>query len=538
MSDRPKLFISFSGRDQHQVRRLMSDLLLQNVEEIWDYSDAGREIPAAQPINSYLTKKIDDCDYFIAVISPHSIDEYIGRFTRFEVEYAIRCGKHNDGKLLPVLLNYPPQEWVTIYPQLGKIKGIDVTAEKQNEFEEAIRQICGWLQIPYLNIPLNDPRVFFAKYFLSEIEKIKLKNSVFIDLLKLMNKCAVTILDEILNNCSDEELMKKWNEALDIVITFLNYANTYVPEIQFYYPLILKGVFQLYTNKLNDAEQTFSEAVNRRNLYDESLSAYGFAGLAHIYYLRGQFDEAASAFKKASELMPNDKDIEFNRTISLLQLGNIDQNIIFSHPDFTNLSQKDQIKIISTKGFYHFCRGEYQTAVEVFQYLLLKELDEAATLYYFLALEQLEKDYEAIQILAFSADRLQTPKLYHYLADKFMRMGYLSDALAIFENILCEPEYRTRRFVIDYARTLKGLNYKKKMREICQMVFDSKNFKGQQLTDEDIYYRGYANYLLGEHKLARFDYESSNFSAKYYSEIELDDLETSSWFSRLINFKK
>lgn len=559
MSNQPKLFISFSGKDQQKVRELISALILQDIEEIWDYSDEGQEISAAESITSSLAKKIDDCDYFIAVISPNSIDEQIGRFTRFEVNYAISCQKHTERKLLPLLLDNPSLEWLNIYPELSDIKGVDVDPANQHQFEEAIRQICSWLQVTHQNLAINDPRVFFAKYFNLEIGNIELKNSVFIKLRNFMNQCAKTVLDEVSNKISEDKLFEKWNEALDFITAFLQYAKLHAPTVQFYYPLILKGVFQLYTyspektrHRLDEAEQTFSEVINRLNFindlyqYEESslkecidaksLLGFGFAGLAHTYYLMERFDEAFNNFEKAAKLLPDDKDIDFNRIGSMLLSGNISQDLIFNPPDFSNVSRRDWLKIISIKGFYHYKKGEFETAVEIFQNLAPEELDEIATIYYFLALEELHEDHQATQVLSRSASRLKTPKLYHYLADKFMRMGYLEDASDIFEEVLCQREFRTRRFAIDYARTLKVLGDKKKMSEICRLILDSKNFEQTRFTDEDFYYRGFANYLLGEEKLAKFDYESSNHFGKYYSELETDNLTTVNWFSRFIQF--
>jgi hypothetical protein len=68
MPNSPKIFISFSSKDQREVRELFSKLSEQNIQ-VWDYSKYGQELPLAQNVDTALAKQIDACDYFIALIS-------------------------------------------------------------------------------------------------------------------------------------------------------------------------------------------------------------------------------------------------------------------------------------------------------------------------------------------------------------------------------------------------------------------------------------------------------------------------------------
>jgi hypothetical protein len=47
------------------------------------------------------------------------------------------------------------------------------------------------------------------------------------------------------------------------------------------------------------------------------------------------------------------------------------------------------------------------------------------------------------------------------------------------------------------------------MLKVCEKVLDPKNSGDLPLSAEDFYYMGFANYLLGNAKLARYDYERS-----------------------------
>ena len=184
MSHRPKLFISFSSKDQKEVRKLFSALELQKVE-VWDYSDEGQELPLAHEVVDSLKERVDRCEYFIAIISPSTIDEQIGRYTRFEVNYAIECGKIQQKRILPVLLNNPAEQWMTLYDALTPILRIELNTNNPERFEDNIRRICEWLSVSYVPSLLRDPRVFFAKLLLEEAEK----NSC-----RMQSSCSLCVL--------------------------------------------------------------------------------------------------------------------------------------------------------------------------------------------------------------------------------------------------------------------------------------------------------------------------------------------------------
>ena len=75
--------------------------------------------------------------------------------------------------------------------------------------------------------------------------------------------------------------------------------------------------------------------------------------------------------------------------------------------------------------------------------------------------------------------------------------------------------------MVEYARILNAAGDKRMLRDVCEMVLSRKYFKNPR-TNEDFYYDGFANYLLGNHERARYDYERcSGFIEKYYDELEL-----------------
>src|SRR6266849_10449256 len=104
MSSQTKLFISFSSKDQVKIRSLFAALEIQGVK-VWDYSDEGQELPVGSELRASLKASIDSYEYFIAIVSPNSIDQNLSHDPYFEVRYAIDSGKLKNKQLLPVLLD-------------------------------------------------------------------------------------------------------------------------------------------------------------------------------------------------------------------------------------------------------------------------------------------------------------------------------------------------------------------------------------------------------------------------------------------------
>ncbi|HEY0048485.1 MAG TPA: TIR domain-containing protein, partial [Pyrinomonadaceae bacterium] len=524
MSDLPCVFISFSRADQKEVCLLISALDLQNIK-CWDYSDLGQDIAAGRDIKSFLAAKIDSCEYFIAVISPHSLNEEMSAYPRFEVQYALESGRHSEEKLMPILLN-KPQNWQEIYPELNGIKWIEAASLNEDKLDDITCRICNSLNVKYIPPFLKDPKVFFAERFLREAEHLNLPIADFNKLTKYMNKCGQMVLEE------------KWEKAGKIVSSLLIEPALSTPGVKFYYPFILEGVFEIFSSQskegklrakgLETAERIFSEASEWQNIYDKSLLGLAFAGLGQVYFLTGRYNESVDAYRRALDYMPNDEYILANLINSSCCSDANAAAALFEQIDSSDLSPENKLNLIKIKGLFHYRQGEYETAVKIFQFLTLEEFDEAGALYYFLSLEKCGKDSEALSFLNSITERLKTTKLYHYLADKYSRLGQPANAICIYENFLCQPERRTRRLLIDYARVLKTVGNQNKMREVCGTILDSKNFGYSPLTSEDLFYRGYANYLLGKdnptkYVLAEYDYgSSSNFLKTGYGELEGD----------------
>ncbi len=510
MSESPKLFVSFSSKDQKEVRELFSNLRTQNIH-VWDYSKYGEELPLAQRVDAALAERIDSCEYFIAVVSANSTDENVGRYTHFEVQYAINSGMLQHHRILPILIaTNPPEKWRGAYKALESIQRIEINPDNHNNYEGAIRRICDYLNMPYILFYLGDSRVFFSQNFLHEMESLDLSNAAYSERIQIMNCCA----ERVLNG--------EWAEAKRLVSLFLALCSYENPERQFYYPQIIKGVCELQLEEFSDAEQTFLQATTHP-VHDEN----SFGGLGHTYFCQQRYDEALLAYRKALELHPEDKDIEFNILSVLIHKGKlIKDETLLDHFDLSGLVLEDYTKVVKVRGIINLQMGKYEAALNNFKSMADKGLlDAASTIYYYRTLEVSGQVNEAIELLRSEAGRLDDINLYHHLADVYWKAGRIDEALEVYRSKLCRPENRTRQYLIDYARILNKVGdskVKKKVRKVCKQVLDRTNFSNATLTNKDFYYMGFANYLLGNYERAQYDYErSSGYFSKYYDELEL-----------------
>lgn len=499
-----RLFVSFSSKDEIAIRMLFSALAVQHVN-VWDYSREGEQLPLAAPVEESLTGKINLCDYFLAVVSDSSTDALLGRYTDFEVRCAVESGLSERRRLLPLLLvTSPPAEWRGAYRDIKTLLRVALNPADQRQFDEGVRRICEYLSVPYVPPILNDPRVFFSRRFQQEMNSQKVAPADYVDLMNIIIACA------------EQVAQNEWEEAGRLITLFLSLSAFKLPGVRFYYPQIIKGVFELQAGHFETAEQTFAQATEHP-LCDEN----SFGGLGHAYFYQHRYDEALAAFRKGLELNPADKSLQFNIMGALLHTTTpvVDAPLPDTHgPE--GLSSADLVKLDKMKGLAFIARGKYEDAVKVFELIATREqLDAASAIYYYQALKACGRMDDAIGVLRGEAARQEDLNLYHHLADAYLKANMLRQCLRVYEDRLCRPDCRTRKYLVEYAYILNavgGAINAVRMREVCEQVLDPKNFDNSLLTTEDFYYLGFAHYLLGNHELARYDYERSGRLFTYY----------------------
>lgn len=513
MSETPKLFISFSSRDQVKIRKLFAALEIQEIS-VWDYSDQGQELILGRNLRASLTEKIDLCEYFVAIISPSSIDKDLSKAPYLEVRHAINSCKLANNRILPLLLDNPPSDWLRLYPELESILRINLEGGSEVPLEDAIRRICEWLSVSYAPSSLKDSRVFFTELFLQEIHGQQLGNADFVQLLRIMNSCAGKMLAE------------DWEGAKEKTNLFLGLVREMVPDARFHYPLVIKGVCELQLKNFKNAEKTFLEATTNHSTTSNPLLGLGYAGLGHTYAALERFDESLRAFQKAVEQYGADEYLRFNHQVAILSAGGLtlDESVLDGF-DLTKLRPEERIRLVTLKGALHYQKGNFFEAIRAFSGLDSQTLDEPSAIYYALALQEHGEFEKAFEILSVVGAKTRSPNVFHHLADAYLKAGDLGSASRVYEDHLCaltEPTDFARQLLVEYAqiiRLVKG-DTSAEFRDACERVVDFEVFPPPQ-SKADCFFIGFAYHLLGKNVLAKHYYAiSSGFSVQYYDQLE------------------
>lgn len=134
----PKLFISYSNVDIEFVEKLIKEIELYRVNILFD----KHELNVGDNIHQKLNELVENCDYFLVVISENSNSS---QWLQKEIELAVNSNK----KVLPVIVDD------ATVPDL--IRGL-VYADFRDSFEKGVDQIGRALKNKKHNKPLHRTR--------------------------------------------------------------------------------------------------------------------------------------------------------------------------------------------------------------------------------------------------------------------------------------------------------------------------------------------------------------------------------------------
>jgi tetratricopeptide (TPR) repeat protein len=525
MSSSPTVFVSYSGKDLKPVQKLILALKFQNVN-VWDYTDKGQELDLGRDKWDLFKKRIDECEYFIAVITANSIDDRIGVDPRFEVRYAIDSGKARQNRILPILINNPPDEWMNLYSEIaGVLRPLSDNGDDAL-FENNVRRICKWLDVRYELPSLK--RAFFGDLFLKEAQSFGLDMSPFLRLANIMNKGATKYLE------------KDWHGWKRSANLFLEMANDEVPNIEFLYPQIILGLAQLEIGELHEAEKTFLK-VSKKEASLENLRGLGLAGLGHTYFLMERFEESLQFFEKALEIRPNDTYLLVNRLNAKSAVTEVTDTSPFALLKPETLTAEQRLRITGMKVALYYKQGKYSSVLDELEPLPWSDLDEPAALYYARALMRLGHEDEGISVLTAVAERTGSLDLFHCLANGYLSVGDVDNAINVYRDLIrlvtdrnkncgdsdCESRADSdhndfaRQLLVEFAQLVRmSVGENDEFFKSCETVI-ADEILGVPQTRKAFFFVGFAYHLSGCSDLARHYFDkSSGYSAQYYDVLE------------------
>lgn len=556
-----RFFISFSSADKKNVREIMAGIASQNIG-FWDYSDELQQINLTEEIKTRLIAEIDTCDYFVSIVSKNSSSIKKGRFTRFEVEYALeKKGMHLAGRVIVIELKGVKKfHYTGPYEPLTDYLHHDFVWNKYKyksiiSYVKLVKSICQAIGIQYFPQISPHPRLPFWEEFRDEVIRFTHSNYSHVNLIGALGEF--------------NEFFKhgEYINALNAVNYFITSCKYLIPGYDLVFPWIVKAVTQQELNLHPEAALSYQEALKSDKNNPTALGGVGMA-----YLLTGSYNEAADYFNKAYKsstgiqqinerlnlimakasagkpLDPDEK--EFVRNLNIeethqLEIEEMDRKELLpakvDKSAKTIVERKELIQkryeeqrgfILYAKALSYFVdaealRQEISTveynSIMVNAYNILKfevpeeKLNKADKIFYlYMSASYLGyKNPEKILLDAIDRskndDRLDTRKLYGYLAEHHTSVSKYSRSIDIYEKWIVNnnPDKRER---LHYAFNLKN-HGDSKYKAICNDVLN-------QLpeTKKDFYWSGFANYLLGREEIAKYEYIRSGSFDIYYDQ--------------------
>jgi tetratricopeptide (TPR) repeat protein len=504
-----RVFLSFSGRDQGVVRRLILDLNRHGIE-IWDYSRDEDQIPAAVPVRRGLSQELRRVDTVIVLISAASAAPE-SEYTKHEVEEALAHGM----RIVPVhLCDSPAIVLSEPFAQLARLDLRYVTLSATSPgYERGASDLLSALGIRFKPQVLAHRRLPLFERFEEELSSagVQVSNSVFTELGILAQAFA------------ERYAVADWRAALVRVSRFCDRLIDKWPQVEFYYPWIAKGVCELHLEEFHSAERTFAGLVSNRRCDENAHVGKGHALFGQQRY-RGALHDYGTAAAIARRHGRPDAEIEVNRVTTLLELGEPLPERILA-PAMDAILEEDRPKVrllrgigLSRAGRLIEARTELRDVVQ--QFPALRQIAVSHLADVLLAMEDWRAAAAAIAecLRTGDGDSGLRLALHHRLAAIYTEAGLFERALPIYRDVLCVEGAWTRQYVTEYARLLRVLGRSAEATAACRSVIDATPF-GIPATAHDHYYFGLALYLLGRTDAARVSFDLSGHRYPEYAEL-------------------
>lgn len=493
-----KCFVSFSSKDTDFVSKLLASLRLQEVE-YWDYSDPVQDTPLGADLPSDLRRRIDGSDFFIAILTPASVDRQTGRFCIFEVVYA----RERQKPIIPVTLSpHLPPLGTELSFLVGR-KYLYFAAEFDQSYEEAFEKLCATIGASYVPPFLGDPRIIFAPRFDKEIRNLDFSREHRADLRQ--------IIDEFTRAYSDES----WSAAHDAITFFILAHKRWVKGVIPYYPTILLALCQMHQDKLLEAAETLNQ-LKGHPLEDENL----WGALGQIAFVQENYRDSLDKFKIARQKCPPGKDWEarFNVMAASVALGNPEEvSAAFDNLDLQDRPEDDRLKVANLQASWFLSTRQWKSAIVTLRDLIDRGFgDNTSVTYLSEAYEQSRQLSRAVELLSSEAKKRKALDLYHRLASLYAHFGQPVKALEVYEeHLIPHDQCRPWQITTDYALILRSIGYGDKARRVCEDALCK--LEAPKAPGPETYFRGLAYYLLGRETEAKVFFVDSKSDQPYYA---------------------
>jgi tetratricopeptide (TPR) repeat protein len=514
MKKHPRLFFSYVPQDKQAVDAIVSELKLQGFV-IVDYSDRWQKADIGKPIPEECADTIDQCTYFVPVVSANSVNPSTGKYTVIEVEYALEKDLRTQHRIAPIVLaQCKPKRWLKPFDSLEDISHLEIDTVDRRMFLQAISGFCARLDVPFKPRPAERPMLPYWKMFCDEIAAVQQTRKLDADLVPVVAEMA---------RCFEE---KNWQETYFLVSYLLLTAQYRRLPVKLFYTGLVKGMCEVELGLLDSAE-TGLQVAGSLKPEDPLVSAC----LGYLYLRRRDNAAAKVCFNNALEKCSQKEGHELRLycIVPLVELREAlsvkDREAVLSVAP-TACADDEGLRVLNAQMALLYAAREYRKAVDILHTCTRRGRCSATmSMYGAFCLKEIGEVPEAISVLTSAVRDVdggpssQLTALNFALAELHLSLGNAKEARGIYERRMLSPETQTRKLLIGYARIVKKCNDEKRMTAICAKILKGSVFPSPR-TCEDFYYDGYAHYLLGDLACAQSDYERSKRFDAFYSRYE------------------
>ncbi len=497
---RPRLFVSFSSQDRDITRRLFSRLGAQPLD-LWDYSIENREIPGGADIAMYLKDRIDQCRFFIPIVTPSSLTSH---YTVTEVAHALTRHRDPGFDIIPLVeneaLNIRP--WPPPYNALADIRYYPILRESRDSIEDAIQRLCADMGVSYVPPMLDDPRLPFLERLDREIaDKCPRRDERQIGVARRLEQ----VRNELVHAIEEGD----YDRALQRSAYFTATCEYEYPGQRFYYPYIVQAVCLISCGNLPKAMDVLN-ALNDHPLCDESL----YGALGFIRQQQGAHREALGYYREAMRRDPADPAAKCgvlinatlcNETVDVAQL------LREVNPDEIPVPG-DRVKVLETKALVLAALDRTDEARVIYENLAADGSVTADGVLNFVMLLCRQGRFDAAyDLMRRFAQRFDGHANYvHYRATLCFRMGRLDEAAGHLETLVARHP-ANRQYRTDLAQMEMCRGRPARAETLVRPLLDRRQTPLPERAD-DFYYDGFANFICRRTDRAQYDFERSGFA--------------------------
>lgn len=494
-----RTFVSFSSKDYAVVRRLLARLKVQPLPPLWDYSCEGEEIPGGVDITPFLTKRIDDSDLFIPVVTSNSHDSQYSQYTRAEVAHALDCRESGRLKIIPLVDREFEKKsvWEEPFNHLRSLCYYKVNFSSPKDMEAAIYRICLDMAVPHVPLPVEGSRLPFMQKFEDELACEVPANS------ERTNSIHCRLHHALINFTVSFE-SGDYRQAANAMEFFISTCEYEFPKKKFYYPYIVKAICLMSLGDWTEAQEILF-ALLRHEGVDENA----FGALGYIKQHQGCYEEAASYYREA--LMRDSKDpaaasgVLINNVLSG-NLQAIEKYLAIMENGASEQPVRDRIKIDKVKAHALAVVGRSREAEVIWQRLVAEGVAEPSdAINLSRVLVDLKRHEDGIRILErFLASYPGSLELLHRLATLYWLTGRQEEAVVYFKSLI-EKSPNNFQYRYDHLYSLWKMGQKEPACTAAQQFLHL----GFPNGTDDFFRIGFANWVLGHGERAFYDFERS-----------------------------